>query len=497
MKKKIMYVLLATMFVFIGSLQSQDVFAQTVQETKVEQIKKAGKLVLGVSADYKPYEFHSVVDGRDTIVGFDIDIAYAIAAKLDVELAIQDMDFAGLLPALQAGRVDIVLAGMQATEERKQNVDFSVPYFSERNVFVTRGDQAESFSNAASLAGKRIGVQQGSTQERAGERLGQEVPGLQLERIPNLLDIIQQTQNKMIDGMIMSDISAQVALAHTPDLVIDHDIAISSDAAGASVALAKGQPQLLALVNDVINELVSSGQIEAFVNKALAQEEMTPGQNGTNISGIIATYWPMLLRGAGITIIIAFFSVLFGVIGGTLLAMLRLSEHKLLQMIATWYIDFIRGTPLLIQIYLIFYGLPSIGLRLPSLVAGILAMSINSTAYVAEIIRAGILAVDKGQFEAAASLGMRRGLMMKEIILPQAFKNILPALGNEFVTIIKESSILSVIAVADLMFVGNTIRSNTFDAFTPLIVVAFIYFVLTYTLSKLLRIFERRLDKNA
>jgi polar amino acid transport system substrate-binding protein len=497
-KKKIVYALLSLCFLsglFATTLTPIVAYAAT--QGKVDEIKAAGQLVVGVSADYKPYEFHAIVDGKDEIVGFDIDIAQAIANKLGVELVLKDMDFMGLLPALQAGSVDIVLAGMQATEERKQSVDFSVSYFTEKNVFVTKTERVATFKDKAALSGKRLSVQQGTTQEQAAVALAATVPDVAVVPTSNFLDAVQQVKNESVAGMIMSDIAAEVALAHMPELAIDAAITIDYDAAGASVALAKGHGDLLALINEVVGELLVRDEIPAFMARALEQEESTTDAGERHPFSFLMTYWPLLLQGAAITVIISFFSVLLGSIGGTMLALLRLNNHKLLQYLATAYVDFIRGTPLLIQIYIIFYGLPSLGLRLPSLVAGVLAMSINSTAYVAEIIRAGILAVDKGQFEAAASLGMRKPLMMKEIILPQALKNILPALGNEFVTIIKESSIISVISVTDLMFVANTIRGNTFQAFTPLIVVALIYFVLTFTLSKVVRIFEKRLDKNA
>jgi len=497
-KKKIIYTLLSLCLVACSLVLALTPKAvQAAASGKVDEIKKAGELVVGVSADYKPYEFHAIVDGNDEIVGFDIEIARAIADNLGVDLVLKDMDFMGLLPALQAGSVDIVLAGMQATEERKQSVDFSLPYFTEKNVFVTKKENVAVFKDKAALSHQQIGVQQGTTQEQAALVLATEVEGLHIMPTSNFLDVVQQVKNETVAGMIMSDIAAEVALVHMPELAIDRSIMPNYDAAGASVAIAKGQPDLLAVINDVVSELVATNKIPLFMDSALQQEEVTNEEHETHPFSFLTTYWPLLLQGAAITVIISFFSVLLGGIGGTLLALLRLNSHKICQMLASAYIDFIRGTPLLIQIYIIFYGLPSLGIRLPSLVAGVLAMSINSTAYVAEIIRAGILAVDKGQFEAAASLGMRKPLMMKEIILPQALKNILPALGNEFVTIIKESSIISVISVTDLMFVANTIRGNTFQAFTPLVVVALIYFVLTFTLSKIVRIFEKRLDKNA
>jgi polar amino acid transport system permease protein len=200
------------------------------------------------------------------------------------------------------------------------------------------------------------------------------------------------------------------------------------------------------------------------------------------------------INGAKFTIILAIFTVLFGVVLGTLLALMRISKNKALNVIAAVYVEFIRGTPLMVQLFIIYYALPTIiGLNIPEMQSAIMALAINSGAYVAEIIRAGIQAVDKGQMEAARSLGMPYGMAMRYIIIPQAIKNILPALGNEFIVVIKESSVVSVIGIKELMYNADTVRGNTFRAFEPLIVAAIMYFIMTFTLSKLMGRFERRL----
>lgn len=199
------------------------------------------------------------------------------------------------------------------------------------------------------------------------------------------------------------------------------------------------------------------------------------------------------ISGVKNTVLLAVFSVYLGVVFGVFLALMKISKNRIFNIISTSYIEFIRGTPLLVQLYIIYYGLPNIGINLPDFLAGIVALSVNSTAYVAEIIRAGIQAVDKGQMEAARSLGMTYNMTMKYIIIPQAFKNILPALGNEFIVVIKESSIVSVIGIHELMYNADTVRGNTFQPFEPLIVVALIYFIITFTLSKLLGLAERRM----
>ena len=186
--------------------------------------------------------------------------------------------------------------------------------------------------------------------------------------------------------------------------------------------------------------------------------------------------------------------MLFGTVLGLFLTLLRRSKFKPISIIATAYVEFVRGTPLLVQIYIIYIGLPKlIGIDLPDMATGIVALALNSSAYVSEIIRAGIEAVDKGQMEAARSLGMNQRLAMFQIVIPQAFKNILPALGNEFISVIKESSMVSVIGVAELMYNAGTVRGNTALGLEPVIVAAVIYFIITFTLTRGLGFVERRL----
>lgn len=208
----------------------------------------------------------------------------------------------------------------------------------------------------------------------------------------------------------------------------------------------------------------------------------------------LGKYSEYYLKGAEITIVLAFFAVLFGTILGLGLTLLRRSRFKPISYIATAYVEFVRGTPLLVQIYIIYIGLPKlIGVDMPDMVVGAIALALNSAAYVSEIIRAGIDAVDKGQSEAARSLGMNERLTMTNIIIPQAFKNILPALGNEFIAIVKDSSMVSVIGVAELMYNAGIVRGNTALGLEPIVVAAVIYFVITFVLSRVLMYVERRM----
>ncbi|MCE5221920.1 MAG: amino acid ABC transporter permease [Clostridium sp.] len=205
-------------------------------------------------------------------------------------------------------------------------------------------------------------------------------------------------------------------------------------------------------------------------------------------------YSGYFLKGTEITIVLAFFAVLFGTILGLALTLLRRSNFKPISLVATVYVEFVRGTPLLVQIYIIYIGFPKlIGVDMPDMTVGAVALALNSAAYISEIIRAGINAVDKGQMEAARSLGMNQGLAMFNVVIPQAFKNILPALGNEFISVIKESSMVSVIGVAELMYNAGVVRGNTALGLEPVIIAAVIYFILTFTMTRALGYIERRM----
>ena len=204
-------------------------------------------------------------------------------------------------------------------------------------------------------------------------------------------------------------------------------------------------------------------------------------------------YYPFYIEGIKITLLLALLTIIFGTLLGLVICIFKITKYKILRAIASIYIEIIRGTPLLVQLIIIHYGFR---INITEITSATVALSINSAAYIAEIIRAGIVSVNKGQMEAARSLGMNHLQSMKLIIIPQAVKNILPALANEFVVLIKESAIVSYIGLADIMYKANQIRSLTYLTLEPLLVAALIYFVITFTISKFIHYFERKLNKD-
>ena len=216
----------------------------------------------------------------------------------------------------------------------------------------------------------------------------------------------------------------------------------------------------------------------------------------TTIISLLSRYGMVFVKGTGVTLYMAFLTVLFGAILGSLICLARRVNFAPLRWVAAAYVEVIRGTPMLLQITLSYLTLPELlHMDIQPLYCVILALILNSAAYVSEIIRAGIQAVDVGQAEAARSLGLSSSMTMREIILPQAIKNILPALCNEFIMIVKDSSLGSTFFVGELMTVQATIKGALYLTLEPLMIVAMIYFCLTFTLSKGVVLLERRMSR--
>ena len=196
------------------------------------------------------------------------------------------------------------------------------------------------------------------------------------------------------------------------------------------------------------------------------------------------------LEGLKVTLLLAFWTLIMATVLGVVIGMVRVQNYRVISSIIDGWINFIRGVPVMVQIFIVYYGIAT---SLPPFWAAVVSLTVNSSVYIAEHTRAGMQAVNKGQMEAARCIGMSKMQANWYIIIPQAIKNILPSLCNEFILLIKNTSIVSVIALHELTYTSNSVRANTFLAFEPLIVTAFIYFIITYILKKLVNILERRL----
>lgn len=206
------------------------------------------------------------------------------------------------------------------------------------------------------------------------------------------------------------------------------------------------------------------------------------------------SFLPTLLQGAWLTIMVSLLSFALALVFGLMFGLMRLSRLLPVRIVAAIYIQFIRGTPLLLQLFFIYYVLPYVGITLSPFISGVIGLTMNYSAYMAEVFRSGIQAIPKGQTEAGQSMGMSRQLLMRRIILPQAIRIIVPPLGNFFVSIFKDSALVSVITMRDLMFSGELLASATFKHFEIFTMVAVIYFLISYPTAKFVEWIEVKLD---
>ncbi|WP_052996402.1 ABC transporter permease subunit [Staphylococcus aureus] len=457
--------------------------AHAEQDQTWEKIKERGELRVGLSADYAPMEFEHTVNGKTEYAGVDIDLAKKIAKDNNLKLKIVNMSFDSLLGALKTGKIDIIISGMTSTPERKKQVDFSDSYMMTKNIMLVKKDKVNEYKDIKDFNNKKVGAQKGTEQEKIAQT---EIENASITSLSRLPDVILALKSGKVEGAVVEKPVAEAYLKQNPKLGISI-VKFNEEEKDTVIAVPKDSPKLLSQINKTIKEVKDKGLIDKY---------MTNAANAMNDdSGFISKYGSFFLKGIKITILISLIGVALGSILGAFVALMKLSKIKIISWIASIYIEILRGTPMLVQVFIVFFGITAaLGLDISALVCGTIALVINSSAYIAEIIRAGINAVDKGQMEAARSLGLNYRQTMKSVIMPQAIKNILPALGNEFVTLIKESSIVSTIGVGEIMFNAQVVQGISFDPFTPLLVAAALYFVLTFVLTRIMNMIEGRLN---
>lgn len=265
MKKIIATAVLGIMTMGLAGCGSSNDKNSASKTDLLEKIQKNGKLVVGMSADYAPYEFHYIDEnGKDVIGGFDVDIANEIANKIGVNLVIQEMDFDALVSALPAGKVDLVISGMNPTEERAKVVDFSEVYYNSKHGILVRAEDADKYQTFADLEGAKVGVQLGSTQEKIAKT---EIPNVNLQQLSNINNLILELKAGKVDAIVMEKPVAEMAVKSNPELSVGKPI-YEEQTGGNAVGIAKNNPQLLAKVNEVITELNESGKMDEYIEKA-------------------------------------------------------------------------------------------------------------------------------------------------------------------------------------------------------------------------------------
>ncbi|MCY3032643.1 ABC transporter permease subunit [Aerococcus urinae] len=488
------------------------------QEALNQGLETPGVLRVGMEANYAPYNWSQTTDANGAIEisnasgeyanGYDVQIAKQIADALGLKLEIVKMEWDGLPPALQSAKIDAIVAGMSPTPEREKQIDFTDEYYGSDMVVVTLKDGP--YANAQSINdfnGAKVTAQLNTFHVDLLDQMQGIDKQTPMDSFPTMISSL--LSNK-IDAYISDRPGALSAVAANPDLkIVSFEEGKGFDtgdiANWSSVGLRKDSPLM-----EPINQALAT--IPDKDRENLMQEMVDLNNRGEDIgfwgevASIWSTYKGQLLKGAATTMYIALISTLVGFLIGLLIAIYRsmpIAEssgivsilYKVVEFLITAYIEVFRGTPMMVQAMMIFYGSKLfLGIDMSSMFAALLIVSVNTGAYLAEVIRGGIIGVDDGQSEAAKAIGMNHFQTMTYVVLPQAIRSILPALGNEFVINIKDTSVLNVIAVTELFFVSKSAAGTTYLTFQTFFITAIIYFVLTFTTTRLLRLVERKMS---
>jgi polar amino acid transport system substrate-binding protein len=462
----------------------------------LHRIQKEGVLKWGADAEGgAPYVFPDPQQPA-SLIGFEVEIADALARKLGVRAQMVQNQWDGLVPALQRGNFDIVLNGLEITEHHRRQIALTQPYYVYSQQIVTRKDN-QSLTNLASLKGHAVGTLSGTVAQRMMEQAG----GIDVRIYPGQVEPFRDLNNGRTEAAMLDRPIAVYYLTKEPNL----KAAGEPFAPGYyGIGVRKEDQTLLLALNQAIAELRGDGTLERIYRKwdlwdkyqllmADYHEEKPAEQTSISTFRNWRTYLPMLLKGALVTIEISVLAMALAIVCGLALALLRLYGIPPLRWLAVAYIEVIRGTPLLIQLYLIYYGLPNVGIRLNAFVAAVLGLGLNYAAYEAENYRAGIQAVPRGQMEAALSLGMSRWLALRAVVLPQAIRIVIPPVTNDFIALFKDSSLVSVITMVELTKVYGMLALTTYDYMGLGLMTAALYFGLSYPVSLIAKHLERKL----
>ena len=481
------------------------------------------KLVVGLECAYIPFNFTQQTDKNGAVKisnadgyanGYDVLIAKRIADALGKELVIVKTEWDSLVPGVSAGTLDLVIAGMSPTAERRESIDFSEAYYESNLVIVVRQDG--NYVNAQNLDdfnGAKIVAQQGTFHDKVLQE--QAAPhgitaGTPMATFPEMTIALNA---KTIDGYVAEEPGAIADCAANENLtyvhLLNNDTGFDASAEDTQIAIGMRYGfEHKDAINNILLNLSSEDRLAIMQEAVEFSTDNTSVQSTffSRIGNIIKTYYLSILKGVGYTILVAIVGTIVGLFIGLLIGMYRTLDtpknkalavlKKIGDFILSAYIEIFRGTPMMVQAMVIFWGFALInnGSTMNVTLAGLIIVSINTGAYMAEIVRGGIISIDKGQFEGAQAIGMTHSQTMWNIVLPQVLRNIMPSVANEFVINIKDTSVLNVIGFTELFFYGKSIALNTYAIFETYLVVAAIYFVLTFTITRILRLIEKKMD---
>ena len=453
------------------------------------------KYVIASDSSFAPFVFQN---SSNQYTGIDMDLIKAIAKDQGFEIEITNPGFDAAINAVQSGQADGMIAGMSVTDARKETFDFSDSYYTANTILGVK--ESSTISSYEDLKGKTVGVKNGTASQTFLTE-NQSKYGYKIKTFADGSSMYDSLNTGAVDAVMDDEPVLKYSISQGQKLKTPIE---GTPIGETAFAVKKGSnPELIEMFNNGLANLKASGEFQKILDKYLATDSTSESStvDETTIWGLLKNNYKQLLSGLGITLSLALISFAIAIVIGIIFGMFSVSPYKSLRLISEIFVDVIRGIPLMILAAFIFWGVPNFiesltGQQSPinDFVAGTIALSLNSAAYIAEIVRGGIKAVPIGQMEASRSLGISYSKTMRKIVLPQATKLMLPNFVNQFVIALKDTTIVSAIGLVELFQTGKIIIARNYQSFKMYAILAVFYLVIITLLTRLAKRLEKRIQ---
>ena len=446
-----------------------------------------GTLRVGTEGTYPPFTYHSNSDGE--LTGYDVDVARAVGDELGMDVEFTETQFDAIFAGLESNRYDMIANQITYDAERNATYALSEPYIVSEGVVVTRKDD-DSVTKLADIKG--LTAAQSSTSNWADVAKD---AGAKVESVEGLTQAVTLVEQGRVDVIVNDSLAILDYLQQNPDA----DIKIAAKTGDKSrqvLAFRKDDTALRDRVNDALDTLREDGTLADIRGEYFGDDsERSQVTAPSDWQLVKDNAWPMLQKLIAVTIPLTALSFAIGLVLALGVALMRLSSRWYLSWLARAFISVVRGTPLLVQLFIIFFGLPELGIDLQPFIAAVIAFSINVAGYAAEIIRSAILSVPKGQWEAAETIGMGYRTTLRRIILPQAARTAVPPLSNTLISLVKDTSLASAILVSEMFRVAQVAAGANFRYLSLYLLAALYYWIVCMVLTYFQERIEKRLDR--
>ncbi|MHC5267929.1 amino acid ABC transporter substrate-binding protein/permease [Enterococcus sp. LJL98] len=459
------------------------------QETMKQVTPKKELYVIASDSAFAPFEFQNE---NNQYVGIDVDLMKRAAELQGFNVKFNHIGFSGAVQSVENNQADGMIAGMTITDARKQAFDFSTPYFdSGIQLAIKKGNtKVRSFDD---LAGKNVGAKVGTESADYLEQ-NKETYGYTLKYFDAADQLYDALRVGAVEG-IMDDypvIGYAIAQGQEIETPIER---IPGGQYGFAVKKDQN-PELLEMFNEALAEMKRTGEYDQILSTYIQDGKPTDKTvDESSFMGILKNNYQVLLVGLGKTILLTLVSFALALVVGIIFGLMSVSPIKALRFVSSVYVDVIRGIPMMVLALFIYFGLSdAIGITIPDFTAGVITLTLNASAYIAEIVRGGINAVPVGQMEAARSLGLSYMRTMQKIVLPQAIRIMVPSFVNQFVISLKDTTIISVIGIVELLQTGKIIVARTMQTTYVYLIIAIMYLIVITALTKLAKVLEKRVN---